>query len=57
MIFNRHKFVEQAVRLGFKNSIKTIGYKSVEQFNRGCKTNCVTARFKHEELAAPQTLS
>jgi len=25
--------VEQTVRLGFKNSIKTIGYKSVEQFN------------------------
>jgi len=24
---------------------------------RGCKTNCVTARFKHGELTAPQTQS
>ena len=24
---------------------------------RGCKTNCVTARFKDEELTAPQTQS
>ena len=27
------------------------------QFNRGCKLFCVTARFKHEELTAPQTQS
>jgi len=24
---------------------------------RGCKTNCVTARFKYEELTAPQIQS
>jgi hypothetical protein len=26
-------------------------------FKGGCKTNCVTALFKHEELTAPQTQS
>jgi len=33
MIFNRHEFVKQTVEVGFKNAIKTIGYKSVKQFN------------------------
>jgi hypothetical protein len=32
MIFNRHELVKQTVKVGFKNSIKTIGYKSVKQF-------------------------
>ena len=30
MIFNRHEFVKQTVKVGFKNSIKTTGYKSVK---------------------------
>jgi len=33
MIFNRHEFVKQTVKVGFKNSIKTTGYKSVKQIN------------------------
>jgi len=31
--------------------------KAINYVTRGCKTNCVTAQFIHEELAAPQTLS
>ena len=33
MIFNRHEFVKQTVKVGFKKTTKTIGYKSVKQFN------------------------
>jgi len=33
MIFSRHKFVKKTVKVEFKNSIKTIGYKNVKQFN------------------------
>jgi hypothetical protein len=32
MIFNRHEFVKQTVKVEFKNSIKTTGYKIVKQF-------------------------
>ena len=32
-------------------------HQTVSEKTRGCKTNCVTARFKYEELTAPQTQS
>ena len=33
MIFNRHEFVKQTVKVELKRTIKTTGYKSVKQFN------------------------
>ena len=31
--------------------------RDVYKYNRGCKTNCVTARFRYEALILPQTQS
>ena len=39
------------------NSGELIKKKIDLKFAGGCKTNCVTARFKDEELTAPQTQS